>query len=256
MPSQDNTTANPAFSGTANSAAVSAPQPSGLNPLPARVVPIHSTGAFQAPQNGSVSYGQPLGFNAPAATASYQTPGNSANGTAVSTASSSSSPVYLEGLNAGPGAIFPVSGSGPHAIQSDPLATSGAGATSLNMNNISSPGTNSMVNGAMYEQPGSALPSQDWGNQQQQQLRAQQLQSQRWQEQQSMGRRPVSQTPQDSASWGTGSYGANPGAWPASRPAAVNPLEAYEKQRQQLDSEYNRTLQQLDRQNPSTMPQF
>jgi hypothetical protein len=124
------------------------------------------------------------------------------------------------------------------------------------MNNISSPGTNSMVNGAMYEQPGSALPSQDWANQQQQQLRAQQLQSQQWLEKQSMGRQPVNAPPQNSGSWGTGSYGANPGSLPASRPLAVNPLEAYEKQRQQLDSEYNRTLQQLDRQNPSAMPQF
>ena len=256
MPAQNNNAANPAFSGTTNSAAVSAPQPSGLNPLPAKVVPIHSSGAFQTPQNGSVSYGQPLGFNAPAATASYQTPDNSANRTAVSTASIGSAPVYLEGLNAGPGAIFPVSGSAPQTVQPSPSATSNAGATGVNMNNISSPGTNSMVNGAMYEQTGSALPSQDWGNQQQQQLRAQQFQSQRWQEQQSMGRRPVSPPPQDSASWGTGSYGANPGAWPASRPPAVNPLEAYEKQRQQLDSEYNRTLQQLDRQNPSAMPQF
>jgi hypothetical protein len=109
-----------------------------------------------------------------------------------------------------------------------------------------------MVNGAMYEQPGSVLPSQDWGNQQQQQLRAQQLQSQRWQEQQSMGRWPVSQPQQDLTSWGAGSHGAGL----VSRPAAVNPLEAYEKQRQQLDSEYNRTLQQLDRRNTSTMPQF
>jgi hypothetical protein len=113
-----------------------------------------------------------------------------------------------------------------------------------------------MVNGAMYEQPGSALPSQDWANQQQQQLRAQQLQSQQWLEKQSMGRQPVSAPPQNSGSWGTGSYGANPGSLPASRPLAVNPLEAYEKQRQRLDSEYNRTLQQLDRQNPSAMPQF
>lgn len=244
------------LNGTMNSSSVAAPQPSGLNSVPNRVVPIHSSGAFQAPQTGSISYGQPMGFNAPSAMASHQVPHPSVNGSAAPTAHSGSPPVYLEGLNAGPGAIFPVSGSAPLGQQGSPSANSGTVASGLSMNNISSPGTNSMVNGAMYEQPGSALPSQDWGNQQQQQLRAQQLQSQRWQEQQSMGRRPVSQPPQDSASWGTGSYGASPGAWPASRPAAVNPLEAYEKQRQQLDSEYNRTLQQLDRQNPSTMPQF
>lgn len=256
MPTQNSPPANTAFPGATNSASVSAPQPAGLNSLPARVVPIHSSGAFQPPQSGSVSYGRPLGFNSQSTTASYQTPNPPTNGNVASAAPNSPPPVYLEGLNAGPGSIFPVSSSAPQPVQPSSSATSGAGATGLNMNNIVSPGTNSMVNGAMYEQTGSALPSQDWGNQQQQQLRAQQLQSQRWQEQQSMGRQPVSPSPQDSASWGTGSYGANPGAWPASRPAAVNPLEAYEKQRQQLDSEYNRTLQQMDRQNPSAMPQF
>ena len=244
------------LNGTMNSSSVAAPQPSGLNPVPNRVVPIHSSGAFQAPQTGSVSYGQPIGFNNPTTMASYQAPAPSVNGAAAPAVHGGSPPVYLEGLNAGPGAIFPVSGSGPPAPQVAPVATAGTAASGLNMNNISSPGTNSMVNGAMYEQPGSALPSQDWANQQQQQLRAQQLQSQQWLERQSMGRQPVNAPPQNSASWGTGSYGANPGSWPASRPTAVNPLEAYEKQRQQLDSEYNRTLQQLDRQNPSTMPQF
>ncbi len=239
-----------------NSSSVAAPHPSGLNPVPNRVVPIHSSGAFQAPQTGSVSYGQPMGFNTPTAMASHQDPALSVNGAAAPTAHSASPPVYLEGLNAGPGAIFPVSGSAPTVPQVSPSANSGTAASGLNMNNISSPGTNSMVNGAMYEQSGSALPSQDWTNQQQQQLRAQEAQSQQWLERQSMGRQPVNAPSQNSASWGTGSYGANPGAWPTSRPPAVNPLEAYEKQRQQLDSEYNRTLQQLDRQNPSAMPQF
>jgi Tfp pilus assembly protein PilF len=244
------------LNGAMSSSSVAAPQPSGLNPVPNRVVPIHSSGAFQASQTGSVSYGQPMGFNNPTAMASYQSPAPTVNGAAAPAVHGGSPPVYLEGLNAGPGAIFPVSGSGPSVPQGSPSANSGTAASGLNMNNISSPGTNSMVNGAMYEQPGSALPSQDWANQQQQQLRAQQLQSQQWLEKQSMGRQPVNAPPQNSGSWGTGSYGANPGSLPASRPLAVNPLEAYEKQRQQLDSEYNRTLQQLDRQNPSAMPQF
>ena len=238
-----------------NSSSVAAPQPAGLNSLPTRVVPIHSSGAFQAPQTGSVSYGQPMGFNTPAAMASYQVPAPSVSGAAAPAAHSGVPPVYLEGLNAGPGAIFPVSGSTPPVPQGSLPANLQAAAPGLNMNNISSPGTNSMVNGAMYEQPGSALPSQDRANQQQQELRAQQLQSQQWLERQSMGRQPVNAPPQNSATWGTGSYGANPGSVPASRPPA-NPLEAYEKQRQQLDSEYNRTLQQLDRHNPSAMPQF
>lgn len=242
---------NTSPSGATNSNSVAAPQLPGLNPLPAKVVPIHSSGAFQAPQNGSVSYGQPMGFNTPAATTA-QAPFPSAKAYSPPVNSTGSPAVYLEGLNAGPGAIFPVSSSTP-SVGTPANAT--AESANLNMNNVSSPGTNSMVNGAMYQQAESTLPSQDWANQQQQQLRAQQLQSQRWQEQQAMGRQPGTVPPQNSPSWGTGSYGA-PGAWPGSRPAVVNPLEAYEKQRQQLDSEYNRTLQQLDRQSPSAMPQF
>lgn len=255
MSVQNNATSNAASTGIMNSNSVAAPQPAGLNPPRARVVPIHSSGAFQIPQNGSVSYGQPLGFNTPASTASYQSPVPS-NGYSPPANSGGSSRIYLEGLNAGPGAIFPVSGSAPEESQSSPGMNAETGSAGLNLNNVSSPGTNSMVNGAMYEQPGSALPAQDWANQQQQQLRSQQLQSQRWQEQQSMGRHPVTAPSQNSASWGTGSYDGNPGSWPGSRPSVVNPLETYEKQRQQLDSEYNRRLQQLDRQSPSAMPQF
>jgi Tfp pilus assembly protein PilF len=251
MSVHNNVYGNTLPSGTMNSNSVAAPQSPDLNPLPAIVVPIHSSGAFQAPQNGSVSYGQPMGFNAPAATTS-QAPVPSAKAYSAPVNSSGSPAVYLEGLNTGPGAIFPVSGSTP-AVGTP--ANAAGGSANLNMNNVSSPGTNSMVNGAMYQQPESALPSQDWANQQQQQLRAQQLQSQRWQEQQAMGRQQGTAPPQNSPSWGTGSYGA-PGSSPGSRPAVVNPLEAYEKQRQQLDSEYNRTLQQLDRQSPSAMPQF
>ena len=256
MPMLPISPANTAFSGTTSSIPVSAPQPSGLNSLPARVVQIHSSGAYQPPQSRSVSYGQPLGFDSQSSTPLNQIPNPPSGGNLTSASADSPPPVYLEGLNAGPGAIFPVSVSDPQAKQPSSSAMSGTGTTGLNMNNISSPGTNSVVNGAMYEQSGSALPSQDWANQQQQQLRAQQLQSQRWLEQQSMGRRPVTPPPKDSASWGAGSYNSNPGAWPASRAQAINPLEAYEKQRQQLDSEYNRTLQQLDRQNSPAMPQF
>lgn len=253
MPLLNNSHGNAASSGPMNTVPVAAPQPLGLNPLPARVVPIHSSGTFQAPQNGSVSYGQPLGFNTPTATVAFQNPAASANGYSAPVSSSGSPAVYMDGLNAGPGAIFPVSGSSPAG---GAFADPSGGTANLNMNNVSSPGSNSMVNGAMYQQPGSALPSQDWANQQQQQLRAQQLQSQRWQEQSAMSRPPVTAPPQNSPSWGTGSSGAPQSSVPGLRPAPVNPLEAYEKQRQTLDSEYNRTLQQLDRQSPTAMPQF
>lgn len=255
-PGLANTTSQAALSGTTDSNSVAAPQPYGLNSLPAKVVPIHSSGVFQGPQNGSLSYGQPLGFNAPTVKASHQPPVPSLSGYAVPSNAESSPSVYLEGLNAGPGSIFPVSGSTPQAGPSAQSLSAANGPPGLNMNTVSSPGTNSLVNGAMYEQPASALPSQDWGNEQQQLLRAQQLQSQQWQAKQSMGRWPTAAPPQNSASWGAGSYGANPGSWPGTRPAAVNSLEAYEKQRQQLDSEYHRKLQQLDRQNPAAMPQF
>jgi hypothetical protein len=253
MPILNNIHGNAASSVTMNSTPVAAPQPLGVNPLPAKVVPIHSSGTFQVPQNGSVSYGQPMGFNAPTAAAAFQAPAAATNGASAPVNSNGSPAVYLEGLNAGPGAIFPVSAPGP---ASGAFANPAGRTANINMSNVSSPGTNSLVNGAMYQQPESALPSQDWANQQQQQLRSQQLQSQRWQEQQSMGRQPVTMPPQNSPSWGTGSSGAPTGSRPGTSPTSVNPLEAYEKQRQQLDSEYNRTLQQLDRQSPSAMPQF
>ncbi len=115
------------------------------------------------------------------------------------------------------------------------------------MNQVSSPGSNSMINGAFYEQPHSAVPSQEWGNQQQQQLRAQQLQSQQWQQRNGQ----YSQPSQNSG----GPYGTASSA-SAPRQAPINPLTAYDQQRQQLDSEYNKTLQQLDRQNASGNPQF
>lgn len=253
MPILNNIHGNAASPGTINSTPVAAPQPLGINPLPAKVVPIHSSGTFQAPQNGSVSYGQPMGFNAPTPAAAFQAPAAATNGASAPVNSNGSPAVYLEGLNAGPGAIFPVSTPSP---ASGAFANPAGRTANINMSNVSSPGTNSLVNGAMYQQPESALPSQDWANQQQQQLRSQQLQSQRWQEQQSMGRQPVTIPPQNSPSWGTGSSGAPTGSRPVPSPTPVTPLEAYEKQRQQLDSEYNRTLQQLDRQSPSTMPQF
>lgn len=284
---------------TSKPSGLSAPLPSSYGAMPDRVVPVYSSGAFQPPASGSLSYGQPLGFSpppqqpfstvsdsrsteipqnanfpgssaagansnsyAPNAYASGSAPGNN-----MAPQTRSSQPLYLEGLNAGPGAMFPIgSPMFPVGSPGSPLPISSNGNTvpngnsmpgnpatgipgnaNLNMNNISSPGSNSMINGAFYEQTHSALPSQEWANQQQQQLRAQQLQSQQWQKRDGQ---TLPAPANSNASFGTGSSTS------ASRPAPVNPLTAYELQRQQLDSEYNKTLQQLDRQNTSGSPQF
>ena len=273
-------------------AGLSAPLPSSYGAMPDRVVPVYSSGAFQPPAQGSMSYGQPLGFSPTpqqpfstvSAARSTEIPQNanfpgssaagansnsyapnayasgSATGNNIAPQTRSSQPLYLEGLNAGPGAMFPVGSPGPpltvgsngnivpngHPMPGNP-ATGNPGNTNLNMNNISSPGSNSMINGAFYEQTHSALPSQEWANQQQQQLRAQQLQSQQWQQRDGQ---TLPAPANSNASFGTGSSTS------ASRPAPVNPLTAYELQRQQLDSEYNKTLQQLDRQNSAGSPQF
>jgi hypothetical protein len=161
-------------------------------------------------------------------------------------------PVYLDGLNAGPGAIFPIR---PSENQGNSPVPGGPGNNdngAVNMGNVSSPGANSRVNGLMYEQPNAALPSQGWVSEQQQLLRSQQLQSQRWLDHQRQ------QTPQANGSHsGQGTPGGTPvSTWPNARPATMNPLDSYELQRQQLDSQYNRTLQQMDRSNGGMGPQF
>ena len=84
------------------------------------------------------------------------------------------------------------------------------------MGNISSPGSGSMINGAMYAQPDSTLPSAGV------------------------------------VSGGGINTTSNLPGWPGTRPAQANALESYERQRQQLDDEYNRTLEQLDRNNPTS----
>ncbi len=275
---------------TSKPSGLSAPLPSSYGAMPDRVVPVYSSGAFQPPAQGSMSYGQPLGFSPTpqqpfstvSAARSTEIPQNanfpgswaagansnsyapnasgSATGNNIAPQARSSQPLYLEGLNAGPGAMFPIgspgsqlpiSSNGNTGPNGNPTpgnsATGNPGNTNLNMNNISLPGSNSMINGGFYEQTHSALPSQEWANQQQQQLRTQQLQSQQWQQRDGQ----ILPAPANSGgSFGTGSSTS------ASRPAPVNPLTAYELQRQQLDSEYNKTLQQLDRQNTSGSPQF
>jgi len=112
---------------------------------------------------------------------------------------------------------------------------------SLRMGNVSSPGSNSLINGTMYAQPESTLPSQEWMNQQQFQLQAQQP-TKPYQP-----NAPQSSSPHFPA--------PAPSAWAPKQPPA-NPLEAYELQRQKLDNEYNARLQQMDRSNPANAPRF
>lgn len=245
-----------------------------------RVVAVHSSGAFQQPPTSSVSYGQPMGFSSAAPNAGYVA-GNSSNPSAqmpgynngpngqnqlmnsgaefVQPATSFNGqpasgqmPVYLDGLNAGPGAIFPIRPSENQGSSPVPGGPGNNGNDAVNMGNVSSPGANSRVNGLMYEQPNAALPSQGWVSEQQQLLRSQQLQSQRWLDHQRQ------QTPQSNGSHsGQGAPGGTPvSTWPNARPATMNPLDSYELQRQQLDSQYNRTLQQMDRSNGGMGPQF
>jgi hypothetical protein len=279
---------NPSVSAGLSSGA-SAPAPAAANV--GRVIPIHSSGAYQSSQTsqsgntGSISYGQPIGFSSPMSSGQmssgpmpyggYQQPANmaianfaapmpSGGATALSQSGNSTGmvsgasysnmaaggqgPVYLDGLNAGPGSIFPVGQANAMPPQFGPGSV-GVGVThDVNMNNISSPGSNSMINGTYYSQTDSALPSQEWVNQQQQQLRAQQLQSQQWKSQQSPG-----YAPQNSPAALPGNSSSQ---WPPAKPAPVNPLEAYERQRQLLDSEYNRSLQRMDPQSGAGQPRF
>jgi hypothetical protein len=166
--------------------------------------------------------------------------------------------ISLEGLNAGPGALFPI---GPAAstqsIQSGQLPQGSAGfpgpngssgpagdaSGGLRMGNIASPGTNSLINGAMYGQPQHSLPAQEWMLQQQQQMQQQQMQQQQMQRHGSL--------PQNSGISRPESVSA---AWPSARPPEVNPLEVYDRQLQQLDNNYNSALQQMDRQNQQVPP--
>ena len=150
----------------------------------------------------------------------------------------------LEGLNVGPGSLFPIGQ--PAAAQGQPQQVPPAnggfiglslGDGSLKMGNVSSPGANSMINGTMYPAAQSQLPSQEWMNQQQEQLALQ-----------------ARQNGTASSNPGTGVPNSNVTAWPAMRPPQVNPLESYERQRQQLDNEYNKTLQQMDRQGQPGIP--
>ena len=120
----------------------------------------------------------------------------------------------------------------------------------VNMGNVSAPGTNSVINGAMYGQPVSTLPSQEWMMQQQQQI--QQLQQKSGY---SAGGTGYSGT---SGNEGFNSSFGNNSATTAPRPGVqappVNPLASYENQLRQLDNQYNSTLQQMDRNATTSVP--
>ena len=244
---------------------------------------MRPSGTFQPPTQG-VSYGQPLGFGRPATeTANYQNNGNAAaagnitygnssygnqtfqnaggppNGNPAGSQNASYGPsnpsMQLEGLNVGPGALFPV---GPQNDQE---------AGSLKMGNIASPGSNSIINGAMYGQPISTLPSQEWMMQQQQQI--QQLRSEPQKPSQNgegysdqttsrTGNDQAYLNPQNAGNNSTNNQSGNTGTMTGTRPGVQsptgNPLAAYENQLRQLDDQYNSTLQQLDRNPAAVVP--
>ena len=262
----------------------SAPPTAGTAPNSGGVIPVRPSGSFQPPVQG-VSYGQPFGFGhapvesassmnngnaaAPVGTTSYgnATYGNMTGQSATNmpgqqnSSASQQSPnpgqnnahVQLEGLNAGPGSLFPV---GQGAGYQD---------GTLRMENVSPPGSNSVINGAMYGQPVSTLPAQEWMMQQQQKI--QQLNSQQQPPNQN-GQGYTDQgygNPQYSGNSPTGSkFGmqnentATSGTTTAPRPGnqspPVTPLASYENQLRQLDNQYNNTLQQLDRNASATVP--
>jgi len=204
------------------------PLSANTNPGSGGLIAVRPSGAFQPPDPG-VSYGQPFGFG------------------------QNNAQVQLDGLNAGPGSLFPVG--------------QGAGYQNgtLRMENVSPPGSNAVINGAMYGQPVSTLPAQEWMMQQQQKI--QQLNShqqppdqngrgysdQGYSNRQYSGNNPTGSKfgmPNES----TATAGNTTAPRPGNPAPPVNPLAAYENQLRQLDNQYNNTLQQLDHNASATVP--
>ena len=260
--------ANPAF-GAANQPAAAAnnmPSASAASvPGFGGVIPVRPSGSFQPPAQG-VSYGQPMGFGQPPVeTASYQNQsagppvGNAAYGNTSGSqqvnlpaqqyqnAGQNFSNLQLEGLNAGPGALFPIGQPPMSGVQPSVGPQDG----SVRMGNVSAPGTNSVINGAMYGQPVSTLPSQEWMMQQQQQIQQLQQQQPQYAGQGHSYPGPNGIDP-------AGSQYGNANATTAPRPGVpaqpTNPLASYENQLRQLDNQYNSTLQQMDRNATATVP--
>ncbi len=249
---------------------------------PSGVITVRPSGSFQPPTSG-VSYGQPFGFGqSPVNTAGYQgntsaglangqLSGNAIPGNAYSSPAANltgqpnshlarqhqntgqySSQVQFEGLNVGPGSLFPI-GQG-----------SDAQGGQLRMGNVSPPGTNSVINGAMYGQPLSTLPSQEWMMQQQSQQMGTQPQqfSQNGQGHsdqnyysQGYSNTQYSGNPQNSDRSGMPIQNVGTSApRPGNQPQPTSPLSSYENQLRQLDNQYNNTLKQLDRNTTATVP--
>ncbi len=306
MSSYPNPAANPEFAG-ANQPAFNGnniPMSPATNmPGSGGVISVRPSGAFQPPAQG-VSYGQPMGFGqVPVETAGYQhqsagppvgnadyrygagSPQNNWQGqqNPNQQAGQNLSNLQLEGLNAGPGSLFPIgqnpnsSGSGMNPspqgsmnsqmTPANPYASGQypggqppmAGARSnvgpqdgtVRMENVSAPGSNSVINGAMYGQPVSTLPSQEWMMQQQQQI--QQLQQQQPRNGSSGYSYPGSNgsAPQGSQ---FGNSSSTTAPRPGVQPQPTNPLATYENQLRQLDNQYNSTLQQMDRNATANVP--
>jgi hypothetical protein len=230
-----------------------------------RIVPVHSSGSFSHGSAAPVSYGQPLGFangspgtmnsagqyadsmpqqgqrmQNPGAPSGFngqmgQVPQNSGTNPAGSFGQ-----ISPEGLNVGLGTPFPLgqpAGLNP-ASGGSPAAGQGTSGNSIEFHHgtISSPGSYSMANGVSYGQPGTGAPGQGH---------------------QTMPSSGAGMNP-GMAPQGSQNPSGNPGtatAWPPAQSSQpMNPLEEYDRQRQQLDDQYNATLQQLDRNNPNRVP--
>lgn len=222
------------------------PPPRANNPVPpganaaasfSGAIAVRPSGSFQPPAQG-VSYGQPIGFN--------QSPGAGQQNSALG---QNNSQAQLEGLNVGPGALFPI-GQGI----SEQNGT-------LRMANVSAPGSNSMINGAMYGQPVSTLPPQEWTLQQQQQIQQQYSQSPQSNQNGQGNRQGYSPPPYSGSNAANPQFGELNGdsrtamvPRPGVQAPPANPLATYENQLRQLDNQYNNTLQQLDRNTTGAIP--
>ncbi|MEZ6059981.1 MAG: hypothetical protein R3C19_06440 [Planctomycetaceae bacterium] len=201
------------------------------------------------------------------------TPQSSLNGTG-SPLNPRVSQAPMTGLNTGPDSLFPI-GAPPRSMAAyENSAASGGEAYGLPPQQqptsgpafSSSPGSNSVLNGAMFPQTQSYLPTQQQFD----------VASQRYQNMSSVpsaigmypggypaagqqpgyGVNPPNPSPYSTAAYGqspagqnTGlpvspaSYGSNP---PQPTVAAPNPLAAYEQQLRNHDSDYHRALQQIN----------
>jgi len=214
--------------------------------------------APQAPQYGTPMAANPSANFSPAGTApggGHPQPGypQPATGSTMQAQGSANFPVA--GLNAGPGALFPVSPQTQNNTtwqQGGPQPTAGTafgntpqypnnGATATAQNMTMAPGTNSMLNGAMYPPvprtvTGQQMPSMPQipmpGAQQPNAPASGQQLPAGWTQQQG----PTNHNPAAAASGGV-----------RNDLSAPDPLSSYERQLQQSNTPYNQTLDQFAR---------